>query len=142
MQRGAATPSSTPSTPSEPPSKRQRLSNGTAHSTPSSTPRSRVDAIDSVPSSGNQTPLENDERGGPDHGESKWYLSVKEPVSTSGKSSLHIVSAGYSTLDGAATSVTRSSEEEEADGPTTAPISGRRSFGKFNRKIEVRSLTR
>ncbi len=142
MQRGAGSPASSPSTPSEPPAKRQRLSNGTSHFTPSSTPRSRIDAVESPLSTGRQTPVELNERNSPNYLETQWYLSVKEPTPNTSKSSLRIVSAGYSTLDAATAILDHSSDDEEDDSSKIPKVQGRRSFGKFNRKIEVRFHSR
>lgn len=77
------------------------------------------------------------ERQAAERGESKWYLSFKEPqTQTSATGSpLHVVSAGYSMLDAAGTSNERSMEE--GLGSARPSIAGRRSFGKFNKMVEV-----
>lgn len=136
MQRGAASPNSSPTTPSEPPSKKQRLSNGSYASTPSSTPRSDAQAIEEALAAEEQRRTEALEREAADRGETKWYLSFKEPQTPAQESPLRIVPAGYSTLDAAAHSKERPSDDDvEIDVPLQAK--GRRSFGKFNRSLEV-----
>ena len=139
MQRSAASPSSSPDTLPEPPSKRQRLSNGSFNSSPASTPRSDAQAVEEALAAEDQKRADALERESAARGESKWYLSFKEPPTTVVQSPLRIVSAGFSTLDaGDARKDILSEEDEEV---TTVPqMKGRRSFGKFNRKIEVRKL--
>ena len=135
MQRAAASPSSAPSTPEERPSKKQRLSNGSYNSTPASTPRSEVEVVAEALAAEEQKRSEAIEREGADRGETKWYLNFKDPQKPATQSPLRIVSAGYSTLDG--NNATSSSADEDQEEDHTMPVSGRRSFGKFNRKIEV-----
>lgn len=135
MQRAGGAPSSSPSTPSEPPIKRQRLSNGSVKSTHSSTPHHGAQQMPNALAGEEQkrTQVVNHEPA--DRGESRWYLSFKEPQAPSVDSPLRIVSAGYSMLDAAKD---RSSEEEE-ESQASRQVKGRRSFGKFNRTLEVRS---
>lgn len=124
MQRAGGSPT-TPSTPNERPTKKQRLSNGSALSTPS-------------------TPVEDQKRAGEveregyNKGETKWYLSFQAPPATKTESPLRIVSAGYSALDSGRRAQETDSDEEEGedDQPTRPTLAGRRSFGKFNKKIE------
>lgn len=106
MQRTGAAPS----TPSQPPAKKQRLSNGSALGSPA-------------------TPNEQDSSA--QQGETKWYLSFKAPEAPVAQSPLRIVSAGYSSLD-----ATGRAGEDEDEEPAPRAIPGRKSFGKFNRKIE------
>ena len=77
------------------------------------------------------------ERKAAEMGDTKWYLSFKAPRSPAAQSPLRIVPAGYSTLDALAASRDGSSENED-DLLTLLQVEGRRSFGKFNRAIEVR----
>lgn len=135
MQRSAASPASSPSTPSEPPSKRQRLSNGSHVSTPSSTPRSDVQAVEEALAAEEQRRTEALEREAADRGETKWYFSFKEQQTTVQESPLRIVSAGFSMLDATRPTVDGFSEEDVDVDISTAK--GRRSFGKFNRSLEV-----
>jgi hypothetical protein len=135
MQRSAASPASSPSTPSEPPSKRQRLSNGSHVSILSSTPQSDVQAVEEALAAEEQRRTEALEREAADRGETKWYFSFKEQQTTVQESPLRIVSAGFSMLDATRPTVDGFSEEDVDVDISTAK--GRRSFGKFNRSLEV-----
>lgn len=123
MQRGNSTPAS-PSTPAEPPTKKMRLSSGASKATPASP-------------AGLSPSTEN---GSPDLGKGEqWYLSFKTPQTQVAPSPLRIVSAGFSALDAADGEGKKAAkdEEEESDGEEAAPKwAGRKSFGKFNRKLE------
>ena len=137
MQRAAASTSSPPSTPSEPPSKKQRLSNGLSNSSPS-TPQSDAQALDEVLAAEEQTRNEALELQAAQRGDTKWYLSFQQPQSPVVKTPLRIVSASYAALDSTSSAIDYSAEEN--DYSTIPPqIQGRRSFGKFNRKLEVHS---
>ena len=133
MQRASASPASAPSTPTEYPSKKQRLSNGSYNSTPASAPSSDAQAIEKALAAEEQKRTEALEREAAHRGESKWYLSIREPQVPAAESPMHIVSAGYSTLD---TAQDRFSEEE-GEGGAVPQVTGRRSFGKINRVVEV-----
>lgn len=135
MQRSGPSPSSSPSTPNEPSSKRQRTSNGSYNSTPSSTPRADAQRLEEALASEDRKRKEAVEREGAGRGETKWYLSFQERPVAQQETPLRIVSAGYSALDAAGRE--RSSEDEEQDN-ARPQMQGRRSFGKFNTKIEVR----
>lgn len=137
MQRAAASTSSPPSTPPEPPSKRQRLSNGLYNSI-SSTPQSDARSVEEALAVEDQKRTEALEREAANRGETNWYLSFKEPHSPATKTPLRIVSAGYAALDAADSALDRSTAEDD-DPRGTPQLQGRRSFGKFNRKVEVRS---
>lgn len=118
MQRASASTPSTPNTPAEPPSKKQRLSNGSSIRSPA-TPvdveeRRRAEAL---------------EKEAARRGETKWYLSVREPQVQATESPLRIVSAGFSALDGG-----HEARDDEDDEETARPqVAGRKSFGNFNR---------
>lgn len=136
MQRAAASsPSSAPSKPPEPSSKRQRLSNGTYNATPSSQASDDQTGGEIVISERQKRdkPVEFE---GADRGDTKWYLSFKQTTSTPVKAPLRIVSAGFGALD-AAQPPSGKSDEEDEDLSGAANVQGRRSFGKFNRKVEV-----
>lgn len=119
MQRAAAsTPASSPQTPEVPSSKRQKLSS-TSSST--FTPLSELEVIQRA------LKVEEDKRLGAvdklaaEAGETKWVLSVADRVKE-GKGLL-VLNTGYSEIDcGNMNDV------------------GRRSFGMFNRELEVYSL--
>lgn len=133
MQRAAASPSSGPSTPAEPPSKRQRMSDGSGISTPPSASRSDATAAKEAVAAEERQREEAFDREAADRGESKWYLSFKQPQKPASASPFRVVSAGYSTLDGSNTKDQDSEDEDESTGPHV----GRRSFGKFNKGLEV-----
>lgn len=129
MQRGlASNSSSAPSTPSEPSSKRQRLSSGFA-ATPPSASREENRAREVL------------DREAAERGDTKWYLSVQKTSTPAVESPLRIVSAGYGALDAPYKDDSESDNEEvdgviQLDGPVRPSMPGRKSFGKFNRKIE------
>jgi len=136
MQRAAASPSS-PSTPPGPPTKKQRLSNDSAASTPSTAQLSDAQIVEEALASGEQRRTQALEKEAADRGETKWYLSFTEPRAFTAQQPMRVVSAGYSMLDH---DVPRERVEQEEDGsePETANVPGRRSFGNFNRTIQVR----
>jgi len=137
MQRAGSSPSSTPSTPAEPPSKKQRLSSGSYNFTPSSTPRSDAQAAQDALAADEWKRRGVIEREGADRGETKWYLSLKEPEAATTASPLRIVSAGYSSLDTAGSTREQRSEEDEQEKARRPQVVGRRSFGRFNKAVEV-----
>ncbi|KAI6809906.1 hypothetical protein KC332_g12580 [Hortaea werneckii] len=132
MQRGAASPSSGPSTPAEPPSKKQRMSDGSGVSTPPSASRSDAAAAKEAVAAEERQREEAFDREAADRGESKWYLSFKQPQKPVSASPFRVVSAGYSTLDGSNTK----DKDSEDEGESAEPQVGRRSFGKFNKGLE------
>jgi len=114
------------------------LSTGTYKSTPSTTPRSDAQGADGTVTAESQQRAEALEREAADRGESKWYLSFKEPETAIDNSPLRIVSAGYSTLDAGPSVRERSLDDDDDVIPTRPQVAGRRSFGKFNKAVEVR----
>ncbi|KAK4565880.1 hypothetical protein LTR86_003729 [Recurvomyces mirabilis] len=135
MQRASASPSSTPSTPSDPPSKRQRLSNGTFNSIPSSAAQREARLVEEAIAAEAKKREDALEREAADRGESKWYLSYKQPNTPGAESVLKVVSAGYSSLDGAGTTRGEDSDEELVE-QARPKFVGRKSFGKFNKTVE------
>lgn len=126
MQRSAASTPSSPSTPVEQPSKRQRLSTASYNGTPSSTPQTDVQSTEEGAASDVHQHIDKVNKDG------KWYLSYEAPQISSAHTPLRVISAGYSTLD------TNDSAGRES---TTIELPGRRSFGNFNRKVEVSATT-
>ena len=125
MQRAAA--SNPPSTPqlhsqpaSTPPSKRQKLSNGT----PSYTTPSESELIQSALAEDTAKREEAIERLAEEAGETKWVLSTVNGDPEVGVKGLRVTMAGYSDID------------QDALRPA---LPGRKSFGKFNRELEVGS---
>ena len=139
MQRAAASPnSSSPSTPSQPPSKKQRLSSGGA--TPA-TPSSDARAIQEALAAEELKRQQALDRQAADAGETKWVLSYQEVKAKTREAPMRIVTAGYGSIDSAAAvramraNIDSDSEDE---GSAARKIQGRRSFGRFNRAVEVR----
>ena len=68
-------------------------------------------------------------------------MNVKEQDLPAMQPALRIISAGYSTIDAATPLRDQISianeEDEETEYTQTPQMSGRRSFGKFNKSIEV-----
>ena len=136
MQRAAAaSPVSSPSTPAEPPSKRQRLSTGNSPATPSAD----AQAVHDILATEELKRTQALERLAADKGETKWVLSTAENPSKVAQTPMRIVTAGYSTID-SGMSARNAMEEDEDEVQESRPVMhGRRSFGKFNRTIEVGS---
>lgn len=132
MQRAATSPQTPTTSPSGPPSKRVRLSNGTASPvTPSSTLQDALDAEEAQR-------LRALERHAEAVGETRWVLSVQEkPKPANG--TLNVVTASFGDIDALSDDEhqlqkkaspkamwTRNSEE--------APMEGRRIFGKMKKR--------
>ncbi|KAF2716547.1 hypothetical protein K431DRAFT_289327 [Polychaeton citri CBS 116435] len=135
MQRGALATPSTPSTPETRPSKKQRLSDGSALSTPVSTPSAAPD--------GPTTPGDYGSVAAERDADTKWHLSFQQPIKATTQSPLSIVTAGYSYIDNASVLQDESSDDTD-DGSAAAAASGvevmgRRSFGNFKSKDNIHS---
>jgi hypothetical protein len=111
------------------------MSNGSAYNSSPSTPHSEARAIQEAIASEERKRAEALEREAADRGETKWYLSFREPQVS--ESPLRVVSAGYSALDAGTMKTSLEEDEEDEAGFRKPIVTGRRSFGKFNRKIEV-----
>ncbi len=128
MQRAAASmPSSTPQSQSQParppPSKRQKLSSGTPSVT---TTPSDLGLIQSALDEDAAKREEAIERLAEEAGETKWVLSTVNGDTEGGVKGLRVAMAGYSDID------------QDALRPA---MQGRKSFGKFNRELEVGAIT-
>ncbi len=128
MQRAAASiPPSTPQSQSQPastpPSKRQKLSNGNPSVT---TTPSESELIKSALDEDAAKREEAIERLAEEAGETKWVLSTVSGDTEDGVKGLRVAMAGYSDID------------QDAVKPA---MQGRKSFGKFNRELEVGSVT-
>jgi hypothetical protein len=77
------------------------------------------------------------ERAAAEAGETKWVLSVTDDKKPSATPVLRIVEAGYGAIDSGAPIPESDDEEEEEQ---SAGMAGRRSFGKFNKAVEVRAF--
>lgn len=128
MQRAAASsPSvSSPQASTPPPSKRQKMS----HSSPSGpaaplTDQAAIQAAIEAEEAQNEAAIA---RVAAERGETKWVLSfVDAQKGEGGLRGMRVVMAGYGDIDGG----------EHKVGTKKQASSGRRSFGKFNRHLEV-----
>lgn len=77
------------------------------------------------------------ERAAAEAGETKWVLSVTNDKPTTAAPVLRIVEAGYGAIDSGAPIPESDDEEDEEQ---SAGMAGRRSFGKFNKAVEVRAV--
>lgn len=146
MQRAAASsPSNTEKSPATPssdrPLKRQRLSTGDAASpaTPVSNDSQAVQDLMAADELKRQQAID---RAGADAGETKWVLSVQNSQPRTVETPLRIVTAGYGAIDSNAAARMADDEDDESSEDEIITVArpglqGRRSFGKFNKTIEV-----
>ncbi|KAF2096065.1 hypothetical protein NA57DRAFT_78837 [Rhizodiscina lignyota] len=133
MQRGAASAPSTP--PSNgPPSKRVRLSNGTASpATPSFTQK----AVEAALAAEEEQRIRALEKHAALSGETRWVLAVQEPPRVDG--GLNVVTAGFGDIDklddDSGEAELRMDENAKEEG-LARPTTGRRTFGKVKRPVE------
>lgn len=131
MQRAAAASPTTPSTPDQ---QSSRGNGSPKHSSPD-TPASEILAIRTVVAAEEAKRTAAIDRAAAEAGETKWVLSVQEAPESS-KKELHVVTAGFEDIDN-----TMGTPEDGIE--ILRPIvMGRRSFGKFNRALEVCIRTR
>jgi hypothetical protein len=142
MQRAAASsPIPTPSTPDQPPPKRQRIGDSTPPSLdPGSIADQRaVQAALAAEEAKRQIALE---RQAADAGDTRWVLTFKpDPKAPhiQGKAAIRVVETGFAAIDHALPVQITSTEDQDVNSDRPSSI-GRRSFGKFNRNIEVFSI--
>jgi hypothetical protein len=74
------------------------------------------------------------ERAAAEAGETKWVLSLSDNKPATAAPALRIVEAGYGAIDSGAPIPESDDDEEEEQ---SAGMAGRRSFGKFNKAVEV-----
>ena len=137
MQRAAASsPLSSPQqAPSLPSTKRQKLSH--QQQAALSTPSSDIQAIQAALAAEEAKRSEALERQAAEAGETKWVLSFRDDHSGGAQTGTHngsvrVITTGYSDID-------HGVEQRGHDGEPWRPqMVGRRSFGKFNRALEVR----
>ena len=132
MQRAAASsPSaSAPQDPASPSSKRQK----TTHFSPSTPPTPLADqaAIQAALEAEGAQREETMARLAAERGETRWVLSFVETQSGEGESQrMKVVRAGYGDIDGG------NKVDRKESGAIKHMIQGRRSFGNFNRELEV-----
>ena len=134
MQRAAAsspaqasTPGSwTSHSPSEPPTKRQRLSS--SHST-SATPLSDQQAIQAALDAEEAKRSKALARVAAERGETKWALSYVDEEERRRRAGFKVAQAGYGEID--------ADEGLGSNGKGRWGMIGRRSFGNFNKDLEV-----
>lgn len=139
MQRAAASPTS-PSSPEQPPAKRQKQS-GQSEAEFAIDSLADKHAVQAAIAEEERIREAAIERAAEQAGDTRWHLSFENQdynLSASSQKSLQIIHAGYAVIDSL-------DLHDAAVGPdsasTNSPIStGRRSFGKFNRTIEVLEL--
>jgi hypothetical protein len=78
------------------------------------------------------------ERAAAEAGETKWVLSLSDNKQTTATPALRIVEAGYGAIDSGAP-IPESDDDEEEE--RSAGMAGRRSFGKFNKAVEVSTIS-
>jgi hypothetical protein len=136
MQRAAASkPSPTasaPSTPPEPSSKRLKRNDSSPFSTAPATPSDEAQAIRDALAIEEAKRIEALDRQREEGGETKWVLSTLDKGGAVNGGGVEVVQMGYAEIDGV------QKEEEE---PWRGAVVGRRSFGRFNRALEVSMVT-
>lgn len=145
MQRAAATgPKSAPSTPESRPSKRPRLSEPVKRAPNDNTDLQRVQGALAAEELKRQQALG---RQAADAGDSRWELDLPSLPTVQ---ALNVVRAGYTVIDSPSATASRVAngtvaetfsnheEGEEEDDALSIQTSGRRSFGRFNKILEVR----
>jgi hypothetical protein len=140
MQRAAAaTPlPPSPKTPGETSVKRQRLS---PESGSKSDFQAKVQAALAVEE---QKRLDALERQGIETGDTRWAFSFRdEKIGKGSATGLKVVQAGFATLDNTYNTTSTNHSDSDDDEPWRSNvILGRKSFGKFNRALEVRNCPR
>lgn len=137
MQRAAASPTSpSPSTPEEPPNKRRKKGGDSSPSTFSVDALADQKAVQKALAEEEAIRQVALERQAAEAGDTRWVLSFEDDnrLAVSPTLALRVVQTGYANLDSISPYQVRSLEEEPEDKPIMV---GRRSFGKFNRVLEV-----
>ncbi|KAI5205475.1 hypothetical protein E4T39_03080 [Aureobasidium subglaciale] len=126
MQRASASTPTTPTTPDGTrPSKRQRTE---AAVSPDVRAFQEAAAVEEAKKNAFV------ERAAAEAGETKWVLSVSDDKHKKPASGLRIVEAGYGAIDSGAPIPESDDDEDQGQ---SAGMAGRRSFGKFNKAVEV-----
>jgi len=138
MQRAAASSSpATPTTPDEPSPKRRRTDSNSSTPTrinvDSLADRTAVQAALASEEAKRQAALE---KQAAEAGDTRWVLSFEDQkhVADSSPLTLRIIQAGFAHIDSSPSEI-RIAEDDLEDKPVMV---GRRSFGKFNKTLEVR----
>ena len=127
MQRADAASPTTPDTPDSPSAKRQKLSNVSSSNTASNETQA-VQAATGAEEVKNVEALESQTRDGV---ETKWILNFDEEVTGTDHRTWRVINASHAELD------TGMSSQGYGEEPWRPKSVGRRSFGKFNRALEV-----
>lgn len=131
MQRAAACSSiSSPQTPDLPSAKRQKYSNAPSPATPSAD----LQAIQAALAAEEAKRSKAIERQAAEAGETKWVLSFRDEegaVNSHAAGAMRVVTNSYTDIDRATEAYMHDEE------PYRPLVVGRRSFGKFNRALEV-----
>ena len=131
MQRAAASsPIPSPQSSDQPSAKRQKFSNAPSLATPSVD----LQAIQAALTAEEAKRSEAIERQAAEAGETKWVLSFRDgegAVNGHAAGNLRVATNGYADIDRAA------DIDKHDDEPWRPLMVGRRSFGKFNRALEV-----
>lgn len=137
MQRAAASPTSpSPSTPEEPPNKRRKKGGDSSPSTFSVDALADQRAVQKALAEEEAIRQVALERQAAEAGDTRWVLSFEDDsrLAVFPTLALRVVQTGYANLDSISPYQVRSVDEEPEDKPIMV---GRRSFGKFNRVLEV-----
>lgn len=131
MQRGAASPSNS-TTSNSPAAKRAKLNSGAAQATRVAD-QAAFQAVQAQEDAKREAILG---KLAEEAGDTKWVL--KAP--SSARPSLNVVNAGYGTIDTARALPQGADEvvdEKQEEQPVRPQLLGRKSYGKFNKQIEV-----
>ena len=134
MQRAAASPTASPSTPDEPSPKRRKKDDDSpgrpAFDVNALVNQRTIEAAAVAEDAKRQAALE---RAAAESGDTRWVLSFEDQTVVRSNLALRVVQTGYANLDVPSRS-TPAEDIAEEDKPVMV---GRRSFGKFNKKLEV-----
>lgn len=133
MQRSAASSASqsAPSTPESRPAKRPRLSEPSNRLSSGPSDQQKIQDALAEEDRKRQQVLD---RQAADAGDTKWRLSSSSAVKTK---VLNVISAGYSQIDMSRNADNRQEEVDSEDESPARTSSGRKSFGRFNKTLEV-----
>lgn len=140
MQRAAASSplAASPSTPDVPSPKRRKTESG---STPTKfdvnalADQRAIEAAMASEEAKRQVALE---KLANDAGDTRWVLNFEDQNTASTKNAIRIEEWGFATLDHQAAKTKHSKGRKHEENPEPAPeVIGRKSFGKFNRVVEV-----
>lgn len=135
MQRSAPSSPATTSTPDKPSAKRKKLDDGSAQRLEEAS-KASYEALLAAEDSKRQQMLDRQAEAA---GDTKWVLD--SPLTSSAVTSkplFQVVNAGFGAIDILGSSQKSAGLSEDAVGEAGRGAGGRKSFGKFNKHIEVR----